>query len=175
MSPLLHSMSALDTRLFFWLSRPVESRLVMRLSLVASWTGNGPLYPLLAASLFLVGSEFAGAFLAAAGIGFLIERPIYWTVKNLVKRDRPFRVLENVCKRIEPPDRFSFPSGHTAAAFLVATTLSSFDLSLAIPALLWAMSVGFSRVYLRVHFPGDVMAGAVLGISSALAGLAIAA
>lgn len=174
MSPLFHSIGAIDTKLFFFISRSTPSRILLRFSLLASWTGNGPLYPALAVALFVAGLPNASVFLVAAGIGFLIERPIYWTVKNLVKRDRPFRALENVSRHVEPPDRFSFPSGHTAAAFLVASVLSSLFPALMAPALLWALSVGFSRVHLGVHFPFDVVAGAVLGTAAAFVGLVIA-
>jgi undecaprenyl-diphosphatase len=62
-----------------------------------------------------------------------------------------------------PPDRFSFPSGHTITAFAVALTLSAFYPSL-LPGLLFcAGSIALSRILLGMHFLSDVIAGAVLG------------
>jgi undecaprenyl-diphosphatase len=56
------------------------------------------------------------------------------------------------------------PSGHTAAAFLMASILSSFYPSVTVFVYLWALSIGFSRVLLGVHYPGDILAGAALGL-----------
>lgn len=75
---------------------------------------------------------------------------------------------------IKPSDQFSFPSGHTMAAFLLATLVHlSFDAS-AVGVYLWAILVGCSRVVLGVHFPSDVVAGAVIGVLIALIGVGLA-
>ncbi len=84
-----------------------------------SWTGNGYCYPLLAAVLLAVDPAVGSVFLSAAVAGFLIELPVYKLIKQSVKRDRPCEILPGVEGRVKPSDQFSFPSGHTAAAFLV--------------------------------------------------------
>jgi undecaprenyl-diphosphatase len=66
---------------------------------------------------------------------------------------------------VTPSDQFSFPSGHTSAAFMVATITGFFMPLLMLPLLLWAALVGFSRVVLGVHFPTDTLVGMVLGVS----------
>ena len=81
-----------------------------------------------------------------------------------MKRDRPYERIVDVHFRVRPPDRFSFPSGHTASAFLMMMLLSNTFPGLQIPALCWGTSVGVARVYLGVHYPTDVLAGAFLGI-----------
>jgi len=90
-------------------------------------------------------------------------------VKAIVKRPRPF--VQNI--HIVPVYRAgstSFPSGHTSTSFSTATALSiAYPKWYVIaPAFLWAGSVGYSRMYLGVHYPTDVGAGAILGTGSAV-------
>ncbi|HDZ11068.1 MAG TPA: phosphatase PAP2 family protein, partial [Bacteroidetes bacterium] len=66
-----------------------------------------------------------------------------------------------------PPDQYSFPSGHTAAAFLMAQLLGYQLPFLVLPLYILAGLIGYSRIYLRVHYPLDVFFGAVLGFVSA--------
>ena len=88
-------------------------------------------------------------------------------VKRTVSRPRPSR-MEGWSAFVEEPDRFSFPSGHSAAAMSVA-----FAYALAFPVLApalvaLAILVGASRVFLGVHYPGDVLAGQLLAVATAL-------
>jgi len=110
-------------------------------------------------------------FVMAGLIGFTLELTLYYLVKKNVKRPRPFKKFAGISCLIIPPDEFSFPSGHTGGAFLVASLLSLAFPALCVPVLLWAALVGFSRVYLGVHYPTDVLAGMALGLFSAQVGL----
>ena len=62
----------------------------------------------------------------------------------------------------------SFPSGHTSTAFSMATSISFQNKKwyIVLPAYLWATTVGYSRLYLGVHYPSDVFAGALIGVGS---------
>lgn len=84
-------------------------------------------------------------------------------LKPIVMRERPFTGKEMELLVAVPQD-FSFPSGHTSSSFAAATALSTHGRSWGIPAYILAVLIAFSRLYLYVHFPSDVLVGAVVGI-----------
>jgi len=89
-------------------------------------------------------------------------------IKRLVKRQRPF--ITNIhLTAVYQPSSYSFPSGHTSAAFSSAVALSRAypKWYVIAPSLLWSGAVGYSRMYLGVHNPSDVAVGALLGAGTA--------
>lgn len=92
-------------------------------------------------------------------------------LKPLIGRLRPFEVEPALVPLIKLPADASFPSGHTAASFAAASALCFGRCRLYIPALVLACAIAFSRLYLLVHFPTDVLAGAILGITCGFAGV----
>ena len=89
--------------------------------------------------------------------------------KYAVRRDRPFVTYPKLINKKTEGSSPSFPSGHTSVAFATATSLSLAypKWYVAVPAFAWAGSVGYSRMYLGVHYPSDVLAGAAIGAGSA--------
>ncbi|WP_421238019.1 phosphatase PAP2 family protein [Aeromonas jandaei] len=137
-----------------------------RVSRLVSRTGDGPLYAVLAALLWWQG-ESERELVKLALLAFAIELPLYLLLKNSLKRQRPV----GLPVFITPSDRYSLPSGHTAAAFLMATILAT-GFPLWAPLLLgWAALVGASRLLLGVHYLSDLVAGALLGGGCALIAL----
>ena len=88
-------------------------------------------------------------------------------IKPLVCRERPFSV-EDFDLLVPPPESWSFPSGHTASSFAGAVALLLHDRRYGAVAVAYASVVGISRMYLCVHWPTDVIAGAVIGSVLAL-------
>lgn len=84
-------------------------------------------------------------------------------LKPLVARIRPCDLAPSVQLLISRPTDFSFPSGHTASSFAAASALYFSGSRLWCPAAVLAVIIGFSRLYLYVHYPSDVLAGALLG------------
>ncbi len=86
-------------------------------------------------------------------------------LKPLVARARPFTLRPDVALLIPPPGDFSFPSGHTGSAAAAVTTLYAARQRGRLVFLLTALGIAFSRLYLYVHYPTDVLAGALIGIA----------
>ena len=89
-------------------------------------------------------------------------------LKNVVARPRPFTIATEIVLKIPQPGEYSFPSGHTMNSFTAATTLFLFYKKPGILALILAVLIAFSRMYLFVHYPTDILAGMILGIVDAL-------
>lgn len=88
-------------------------------------------------------------------------------LKNLVQRGRPFTAIEGINLLVKAPKSFSFPSGHTVSSFAVAIVIGKKIKKFKLPIYILAFSIAFSRLYLYVHYPSDVLVGALIGIISA--------
>ena len=91
-------------------------------------------------------------------------------IKPLVARPRPCHIASVLPDMlIDIPTSFSFPSGHTASSVVSATVLVCANKKFGYAAIPLAVLIAFSRMYLFVHFPTDILAGAILGVSLAFA------
>ncbi len=87
--------------------------------------------------------------------------------KHFFERERPFKVLEHVSQLVSAGS-FSLPSNHASNAFAFATGIAFSFRRVALPFLLIAAIVAFSRVYVGVHYPSDIFAGSILGATVSL-------
>jgi len=128
-----------------------------------SWTGNhGTVWILLAVLLLLLKRQrHHGLTAACALILDLISCNLI--LKPLIGRVRPFAFNPAMDLLIAPPLDASFPSGHTAAAFAVVFAMKASGSPLWKPAAVWAALMAFSRLYLYVHWPTDILGGIILG------------
>ena len=171
---VLRTIHRFDETTFIWFMRSSYAHRVARVSRWVSRTGDGPLYALLGLMLVMYEVQDSKDFVAAALIAFAIELPIYLLVKNSIRRNRPHEAIEGFNAFLKKPsDKFSFPSGHTAGAFLMATLISHYYPEFGLFSYVLATLVGCSRICLGVHFPTDILAGMVLGVSSAVISLSI--
>ena len=91
-------------------------------------------------------------------------------LKNLVARTRPYDVNTGVHLLVEKLHDYSFPSGHTYASFASSTAILRDNRRFGIPALILAALIAFSRLYLYVHYPTDVLGGVLAGAISGYLG-----
>lgn len=103
------------------------------------------------------------------GGSLLVDMAATYALKKIIDRPRPFITYPDDITPYMHLESASFPSGHASFAFATATSLSiSFPKWYVIaPAYTWACAVGYSRMNLGVHYPSDILAGAVLGAGSA--------
>jgi undecaprenyl-diphosphatase len=131
-----------------------------------SRSGDGPIYLGLGVSLLVFHPQGAGFFNQLLW-GFAIELPLYLGLKHSLRRPRPCHALLELKFSFEPADKFSLPSGHTAAAFMVASFIAVTFPFLNPWVFIWASAIGWSRIALGVHYPLDIIAGMALGLGSA--------
>ncbi|MEO8314497.1 MAG: phosphatase PAP2 family protein [Pseudomonadota bacterium] len=154
-------------------NRDVRTAGMVKIFQIASRLGDGVLwYSLIAVLALFFGS--AGRLIAlqctVAGVSGLV---IYRLLKNVLVRERPYMTHAAIVCAGKPLDRFSFPSGHTLHAVSFALIVCSSLPVMALVLVPVAVLIALSRVVLGLHYPSDVLAGALLGavIGSASAAL----
>jgi undecaprenyl-diphosphatase len=134
----------------------------------ASRLGDGSLWVVTAICLLALndGHTYRVVFAAALAVGASVL--LFMCVKKLIGRPRPFEAWRELSCMAAPPDKFSFPSGHTMTAFAVWGALSVGLPLLSHVYLVMALLIGLSRIFLGLHYPTDVLVGAILGGSIGL-------
>jgi undecaprenyl-diphosphatase len=159
-----------DGQLLLWIKDTFAHPVLDKMMIFISSLGNeGMCWIVLALVFFLLGYRKKvwrdrGVVLASAMLADVLLCNVI--LKPLVNRTRPY-VLLGYDTIVSPPGDASFPSGHTAISFAAAAALYAINKKWGIAAYIFSVIMGFSRLYLGMHFPLDVLAGAVVGTVSA--------
>ncbi len=164
-----NDMQQLELGILDWIQTNLRCGVLDVLMPALSWTCNhGELWIVLAAVLLAVKRyRRQGLAVGCALVTDLVLCNLI--LKPLVGRARPFTV-QAVELLIAPPADASFPSGHTAASFAAVFALKASGSPLWKPALAVAVVMAFSRLYLYVHWPSDVLGGVLVGAAAGYAG-----
>jgi undecaprenyl-diphosphatase len=141
--------------------------------IAATRMGDGWLWYAVGIILLLWGGPQRFSAVGAAGSAAVAGILVFKAMKHLSQRPRPCQLEPHCWSKILPPDKFSFPSGHTMTAFSIALVLSYYYPSLEATFFFLALSIAFSRIVLGMHFLSDVLAGMVLGVALGCAAITI--
>mgnify|MGYP003662672391 CR=1 FL=1 len=156
-----------DVSAFHRLLRTHRCKPIVQSALWVSKSADGWLYPIVPAFFFCFGYQHTQVLTSTLFLGLCLERIIYLIAKNSFRRRRPANILPDFRSLVIASDEFSFPSGHTSAAFLIVTALTLIVSPLFAFGYIWAIAVAASRIILGVHFPTDTLIGALLGTTAA--------
>ena len=162
---ILQSIQQLDGEILLQIQQHLRSDMLTPFMKSVTFLGNGGWFWILCAVVLLVIPKTRKTGCAAALSLILGAIVTNLLLKNIVARPRPFAELEALIPLITKPKDFSFPSGHTTASFAVALVmLRMLPKKFGIPAVVLAALVAFSRLYLGVHYPTDVLTGFVVAL-----------
>lgn len=158
-------LTDLDGSILLWIQENLRKDFLNPVIIFITSLGNGGLV-WIGTSLFMLffqkGRKPALMILTALLVSLLINNLI---LKNAVARTRPWVDVAGLKILIDKPWDYSFPSGHTASSFAAAVVMyKTLPARFGIPAVILALAIGFSRLYIGVHYPTDVLAGALSGI-----------
>jgi undecaprenyl-diphosphatase len=162
-----------DHRLMRRMNRWRAPRWIRYWMIAATRMGDGWLWYGLGAMLLIDGGPQRYSAVGAAGAAALSGVLVFKILKKISQRSRPCQFEPHCWSNVLPPDKFSFPSGHTMTAFSIALVVSYFYPSLEGPLFFLALSIAVSRIVLGMHFLSDVLAGAVLGVALGCASITV--
>ncbi len=150
-----------------WMHRASAHAWALWLFRAVSWLGDGPIWIGVAMGIVLWGGVHSSAcLLRLAGMG-LINLAIYRVLKRSTSRSRPFKACPGIRVCAPALDEYSFPSGHILHAVAFGIVLCAYYPGLRWPLAVYTVLVALSRVILGLHYPSDVVAGALLGALTA--------
>lgn len=162
---IITTINSIDAQLLLWLHEALRTpMLTVFFKFITTLGDGGMIWIILSLGLTIPKkTRKIGIMGICALLGSLLINNML--LKNLVARARPFDTWEYIVPLIARPSGLSFPSGHTASSFACASVLfRKLPKKYGVPAIVLAVLIAFSRLYLGVHYPGDVLAGVVSGV-----------
>ncbi len=163
----LQRMHQLDSNMCVAVNHTSQYKLIRNSFRLISRLGDGVFwYGLMTAILCIKGADAMQPVLHMAGIG-LLGTLLYKWLKGKTLRPRPYEVRQEITLAGMPLDKFSFPSGHTLHAVIFTVIALQYYPQLVTILLPFTLLVALSRVVLGLHYPSDVLAGALIGAALA--------
>lgn len=164
---MLTRIQTIDFKILDWIQENLRCHALDTAMPIITSLGNGGLLWLAVAVVFLGSGRYHAGGIAIISVLITCFFIGNLMLKNTACRTRPCDIYPGFNLLIDRPKDFSFPSGHTMSSFAVALVIYSINPTWGSSAFFVAGLIAFSRLYLYVHFPSDVLAGAVMGIVAA--------
>lgn len=162
---IAHEMSQMDRALYAAVASTPTPYLDDGLRTLSRAANKSVLWIAIAGGMAVLGGprdrRAAATGLASIGVASLLVNAGF---KSVARRKRPDRPQETTDRHVTMPTSTSFPSGHSASAFAFAQGVSAVSPAMSVPLHMAALAVAYSRVHTGVHYPGDVVAGSLIGI-----------
>lgn len=162
---MIEALMNTEKNILLFIQDVIRSPIMTPFFIVVTKLGNGGAIWIVIAVMLLFSKKKRryGYMIMLSLLGSLLLNNLL--LKNLVGRMRPYEIIGNLIPLIENPIDYAFPSGHTASSFAAAAILyRKLPKRFGVPALILATLIGFSRLYLGVHYPSDVLYGMVSGV-----------
>lgn len=160
----------MEANILLWIQENLRADWLDPIIIGITYLGNAGIFWIALSVLLLCFKNYRKLGLTCGASLILDLLSVNVFIKKAVARVRPYEVIEGLTKIIGEQSDYSFPSGHTAASFAVATVLlMRAPKKLSVPMFILACLISLSRLYVGVHYPTDITGGAVIG---ALCGIA---
>ena len=165
MSRLTNNINSLDTNISILFNRlAINNRSILYIFKIITLTAEGWGFLLYALILLLFDYKEALDIIKTGIVTYGIYYPTYYLIKNNIKRIRPFeKNKSNIKCLVKPPDKYSLPSGHSAASTIATLIILNFYPQMNF-LIIWPILVAFSRIILGVHYFSDAIIGGGLGV-----------
>lgn len=159
---IIRFMSQIDDKLFLKIFKDNRRGYFKSFMKLMSRLGDGYVWAFLYFSLYMFRIKYAILYFARAAAAVFICIFVFLYIKSFFSRMRPYKKHDKI-PIMYPPDKHSFPSGHTMVGFAISFSVGSYSFGSAILFYTIASLIAFSRVYVGLHYPLDVICGIVLG------------
>ena len=159
---IIKFMSQIDDKLFLKIFKDNRKGYFKSFMKLMSRLGDGYVWAFLYFSLYMFRIKYAILYFARAAAAVFICIFVFLYIKSFFSRMRPYKKHDKI-PIMYPPDKHSFPSGHTMVGFAISFSVGSYSFGSAILFYTIASLIAFSRVYVGLHYPLDVICGIVLG------------
>lgn len=161
---MITSIHNIDQSVLFFIQTNFHSPVLDKIMILFTTAGDFGFIWILLSILLLLNKNTR--YIGILALGAIVLSTILGEgiLKNIIQRPRPYTDFPSILLLVDQSSSYSFPSGHTITSFAAAYVLSRYLNKFAPLIWLLAMTIAFSRLYLFLHYPSDIIAGIVLGL-----------
>ena len=164
----MHFIQNIDINILYFIQNNIQNKFLNPIMIFLTSLGNLGFIWIAISILLIISKKYRKIGLLTLAVLIVNTLLGEGLLKHIIERSRPFSTYENLHIMIPKPSSYSMPSGHTSVSFAVAFMLAYYFKNIRVYIYSLASLIAFSRLYLLVHYPSDVLTGALLGYLSFL-------